>query len=543
MTEHGAREPNLGAVIGGCRLIRVIGRGGMGVVYLAEQEALHRQVAVKVISSEFAGDPAFRRRFERESRLAAAIEHPNLVPIHAAGEDDGRLFIVMRLIAGTDLRVVLAEEGALPPARAVEIASAVAAGLDAAHAAGLVHRDVKPANVLLATDADPPGTYLTDFGLTKEVASQSGITTSGQWVGTVDYIAPEQLEHGQVDGRADVYALGCVLYETLTGATPYSGSALQKMWAHVNLPAPSLADAAPAAAALDPVVQKAMAKAPEDRFQSAGALAAAAAAAADRAPDEAAEARTRVLPGSRSLARSRGRLRRAGPAIAAVAVATALAGLALVVLSGGGDDGEPGRTDVGTRVVGTNGEDSLAAGPAADRVEGLGGDDTIDGGSGPDSLAAGAGDDVILASDDNAVDTIACGPGRDLVAQPDARDIVEADCEVAGWTITAERTYKDRMRVAPRVAGRRVTFEARCHARCEGSLELRTPVERRLLALGGFELDRGRWGAMTAALNDRGLQYLRERRRVRVVKRGRRDCRCPNPPPFVSSGFTTRLDD
>ncbi len=246
----------------------------MGVVYLAEQEALRRQVAVKVISSQFAGDPAFRQRFERESRLAAAIDHPNLVPVHAAGEDDGRLFIVMRFIAGTDLRVVLAEEGALPQARAVEIVSAVAAGLDAAHAAGLVHRDVKPANVLLATDAKRPWAYLTDFGLTKEMSSQSGITISGQWVGTVDYIAPEQLEHGQVDGRADVYALGCVLYEMLTGATPYSGTALQKMWAHVNLPPPSLADAAPAAAALDPVVRKGMAKAPEDRFQSAGALAA-----------------------------------------------------------------------------------------------------------------------------------------------------------------------------------------------------------------------------------------------------------------------------
>ena len=516
----------------------------MGVVYLAEQEALRRQVAVKVISSQFAGDPAFRRRFERESRLAAAIDHPNLVPIHAAGEDDGRLFIVMRFIAGTDLRVVLAEEGALPQARAVEIVSAVAAGLDAAHAAGLVHRDVKPANVLLATDADRPWAYLTDFGLTKEVSSQSGITISGQWVGTVDYIAPEQLEHGQVDGRADVYALGCVLYEMLTGATPYGGTALQKMWAHVNLPAPSLADAAPAAAALDPVVQKAMAKAPEDRFQSAGALAAAAAAAAaGRAPDEAAEARTRVLSGSRPAARSRARLRRAVPAIAAVAVAAALAVLLLVVLSGGDDEAEPGRTDVGTRVVGTNGDDSLAAGPAADRVEGLGGDDTLDGGTGPDSLAAGAGDDVILASDDNAVDTIACGPGRDLVAQPDARDILEPDCEEAGWTITAEGPYRDRMRVAPRVDGRRVTFEARCHARCEGSLELRTPVVRRLLGLGGFELDRGRWGSITAALNDFGLEYLRQRRRVRVVKRGRRDCRCPNPPPFVDSGFTTRLED
>jgi serine/threonine-protein kinase len=546
MTEQEAREPNLGAVVGGCRLIRVIGRGGMGVVYLAEQEALSRQVAVKVISSEFADDPAFRRRFERESRLAAAIEHPNLVPVHAAGEDDGQLFIVMRFIAGTDLRAVLAEEGALPPARAVEIVSEVAAGLDAAHAAGLVHRDVKPANVLLATEADRPAAYLTDFGLTKEVSSQSGITTSGQWVGTVDYIAPEQLEHGRVDRRADVYALGCVLYEMIAGATPYSGTTIQKMWAHVNVPAPSLADAAPAGATLDPVVQKAMAKTPADRFQSAGAFAAAAAAVvAGRAPDKAvaaADARTRVLAGSPPAARSRAWFRRAAPALAAVAVAAAVALLLVVVLSGGVDDAEPGRTDVGTRVVGTNGDDSLVAGPAADRVEGLGGDDEIDGGGGRDSLVAGAGDHVIQASDDNAVDAIACGPGRDLVAQPDARDVLEPDCETAGWTITAEGPYKDRMRVVPRAKRRRVTVEARCHARCEGSLELRTPVERRLLAIGAFALDRGRWRSVTATLNDFGLDYLRERRRVRVVKRGRRDCRCPNPPPFVNSGFTTRLD-
>jgi hypothetical protein len=150
---------------------------------------------------------------------------------------------------------------------------------------------------------------------------------------------------------------------------------------------------------------------------------------------------------------------------------------------------------------------------------------------------------VILASDDNAVDAIACGPGRDLVAQPDARDVLEPDCEEAGWTISAQGPYRDRMRVVPRVAGRQVTFEARCHARCEGSLELRTPVERRLLGLGGFALDRGQWSSITADLNDFGVEYLNDRRRVRVVKRGRRDCRCPNPPPFVNSGFNTRLGD
>src|SRR5687768_7031888 len=150
MTQGGAHEPDLGTVIGGCRIIRVIGRGGMGVVYLADQEALGREVAVKVIAPAFARDAGFRQRFERESRLAASLHHPSLVPVYAAGEDEGRLFTVMRYIEGTDLRFVLAEDGALAPRRAVRIASDIAAALDVAHAADLVHRDVKPANVLLA---------------------------------------------------------------------------------------------------------------------------------------------------------------------------------------------------------------------------------------------------------------------------------------------------------------------------------------------------------------------------------------------------------
>jgi predicted Ser/Thr protein kinase len=541
MTEHGA-EPDLDAVIGGCRLIRVIGRGGMGVVYLAEQETLRRQVAVKVITPEFASDSAFRRRFERESRLAASLEHPNVVPVYAAGEDDGRLFIVMRFIAGTDLRVVLAEEGALPPARAVEIASGVAAGLDAAHSSGLVHRDVKPANVLLATEADRQSAYLTDFGLTKEATSSSSITAGGQWVGTVDYIAPEQLEHGRVDARADVYALGCVLFEMLTGATPYSGTAVQKMWAHVNLPPPSLAEAAPAAAPLDPVVRKAMAKAPDDRFDSAGALVAAAAAAAARTPDDAAEARTRVLSDARPRLRRRRGPGVPGRTLAALAAAAVLAVVGLVALSSGGDKGSPGPPDAGKLVRGTNGADSLVAGPGADRVEGLGGDDELDGGSGPDTIVAGPGDDTILDTDDDARDVAACGPGRDLVAKPDTRDVLEPDCEQARWTVKpTEGAYANLIRVKPRSARRRISFEVRCRALCEGKLELRTPTSRRLLALGRFRLPRVRWSRITATLNDRGLEYLKRRRRVRVVLRGRHDCRCPNPPPLFASGFTTAL--
>ena len=451
----------------------------------------------------------------------------------------------MRFIAGTDLRVVLAEEGALPPARAVEIVSAVAAGLDAAHAAGLVHRDVKPANVLLATDADRPWAYLTDFGLTKEVSSQSGITISGQWVGTVDYIAPEQLEHGQVDAPG-----GRVRAGLRAVRDAHRRHAVQRHSAPEDVgarePPTRLRSRTP------PRLQRPSTPSSRRRWRRRPrtGFSLPARSRQQRRRSWPIVRRTKRLKRAPGCFRDRGRRRAPGRGFGALrplslpwprrprspCCSSSCSPAATT-------NAEPGPTDVGTRVVGTNGDDSLAAGPGADRVEGLGGDDNLDGGAGPDSLAAGAGDDVILASDDNAVDTIACGPGRDLVAQPDARDILEPDCEEAGWTITAEGPYRDRMRVAPRVAGRRVTFEARCHARCEGSLELRTAVERRLLGLGGFELDRGRWGSITAALNDFGLEYLRQRRRVRVVKRGRRDCRCPNPPPFVDSGFTTRLDE
>src|SRR5436190_14504635 len=190
----------------------------MGVVYRAIQIGLDRNVALKVITPQYASDEEFRERFKRESRLAASIEHPNVIPIYEAGESDGVLFLSMRYVDGTDLKSVLEREGTLEPRRAARIVAQVAEALDAAHAAGLVHRDIKPANILMASGDH---VYLTDFGLTKRASSESALTKTGQMVGTVDYVAPEQVEGGRVDARTDVYSLGCVLYHLLTGRVPY----------------------------------------------------------------------------------------------------------------------------------------------------------------------------------------------------------------------------------------------------------------------------------------------------------------------------------
>ena len=277
-------DPRIGTVLGGYRIEAGIGRGGMGVVYRAEQVRLQRQVAIKLIAPELSEDPAFRERFERESRLAASIDHPNVVPVHEAGEADGVLFISMRYVDGTDLRSLLATEGRLEPGRVAEIVAQVAAALDAAHARGLVHRDVKPANVLLASAGGREYAYLTDFGLTKHTSSLGGLTKTGEWVGTLDYVAPEQIQGGGLDARTDVYALGCVLHQALTGQVPYvRDSDVAKMYAHLNEPPPSARAVVPGLPPeLDEVIARAMAKDPEERYPSAGDLGRAAHAAAQR---------------------------------------------------------------------------------------------------------------------------------------------------------------------------------------------------------------------------------------------------------------------
>jgi streptogramin lyase len=264
-----------GMVFAGHRIDELAGRGGMGVVYRALQLELSRTVALKVIAPALVDDPGVRRRFVRESRLAASIEHPNVIPIHYVGENEGIAYIAMRFVPGDDLRTLVRREGALPPARAARIVAQVAAALDAAHVAGLVHRDVKPANVLLGP-ADHA--YLTDFGLTTGLESR-GTTSTGRWVGTLDYVAPEQIRGERVDARTDVYSLGAMLYYTLTQRVPFAHEGEEaKLWAHLNEPPPSVA-AWGAPAAFEPVIARAMAKAPADRYPSAGDLGRAAEAA------------------------------------------------------------------------------------------------------------------------------------------------------------------------------------------------------------------------------------------------------------------------
>jgi hypothetical protein len=279
-----------GAELAGYRIEAVAGRGGMGVVYRAWHLGLERPVALKVISPGLASQDEFRARFRRESRLAAALDHPHVLPIYEAGESDGVLFIAMRWVDGIDLGRVLEEDGALPLGRAVRLVAQLAGALDSAHSRGLVHRDVKPANVL---GADSDHAYLADFGLAKR-DDTAGLTETGRWLGTADYAAPEQIEGGEVGPAADVYALGCVLFAALTGNPPFPrGSAVAVAYAQVHDPPP----AAGVSPAVDAVVARALAKRPTDRFASAGELSAAATAALGAGENRAARAWT--LPPAR----------------------------------------------------------------------------------------------------------------------------------------------------------------------------------------------------------------------------------------------------
>ncbi|HEU4736447.1 MAG TPA: protein kinase [Solirubrobacterales bacterium] len=250
-------EPSIGSTLAGYRIDSLIARGGMGVVYRATQLALDRPVALKVIVGELAGDEKFRRRFLSESRLAARLEHPNVVPVYDAREDDGELIVAMRLIEGGDLRKLIDREGPLEPGRAIHLLGQVAAALDAAHAAGIVHRDVKPHNILVEGER----AYLSDFGLAKAYA-ETGSGTGASVVGTVEYMAPEQWRGERVGPEADIYALGCVLYEALTGIVPYA-----RKEADTEPEVPE---------GIDAVIERAVSKDPSDRYRSAGALLAAA---------------------------------------------------------------------------------------------------------------------------------------------------------------------------------------------------------------------------------------------------------------------------
>ena len=322
------RDPAIGSTLGGYRLDALIARGGMGVVYRATHLALDRPVALKVIARHLADDEGFRERFLRESRLAARLDHPNVVPVFDAREEDGELIVAMRLVEGGDLKQRIAAEGPLPPAEAVELLGQVAAALDAAHAAGIVHRDVKPHNILLEGDR----AYLTDFGLAKALGD-SGVLSGTSIVGTVEYMSPEQWRGESVGPAADVYSLGCVLYEALTGIVPYARQAGDTE--------PEMPEG------LDAVIERAVAKDPADRYPTAG--------RADRSRPRARGRDARRRPGSsptrpdRPTRRSRGGARgwrrprsagagrRAAGSSALVARrALAVVALAAIFLLGGG---------------------------------------------------------------------------------------------------------------------------------------------------------------------------------------------------------------
>ena len=269
-----------GSQIAGYTIEEQIGRGGMAVVYRASDRRLNRPVALKILAPELASDAGYRQRFLREMRAAAAVDHPNIVPVFDAGEADGALFIAMRFVDGQDVRTMLETEHRLPAARACHLIAQAASALDAAHARGLVHRDVKPGNMLIGR-AHPDHLYLSDFGLSKQRVSSAPLTLTGQFMGTLDYMAPEQIEGNPTDGRTDLYALACTAFEMLAGQPPFQRDAgLAVMWAQVSAPVPSLRALRPdLPPAVDQVMATALAKTPDARYPTCMAFARALAAA------------------------------------------------------------------------------------------------------------------------------------------------------------------------------------------------------------------------------------------------------------------------
>jgi ABC-type branched-subunit amino acid transport system substrate-binding protein/tRNA A-37 threonylcarbamoyl transferase component Bud32 len=353
------------------RVEALVGRGGMGVVYRATDLALERRVALKLIAPELADDERFRGRFLKESRLAASLDHPNVIPIYDAGERDGQLYLAMRYVEGSDLKTMLERERErkLAPERALRVLAQIAGALDAAHRRGLVHRDVKPANVLLDEDEHA---YLTDFGISKHLGRPS--TDTGQMVGTLDYLAPEQIRGDAVDGRSDCYALACVLYECLAGAPPFQReSEAETLWAHLQgEPAPLRGYGA-----LDPVLRKGLAKDKDERPTSCAELIHAAQAALGLA-----------TPAAAVPAVVRGLLRRHRAILAAALLVLAAAVAAIVALTGG--DGHARRAPVGNGVA--------VIDPAGGEVASF-----IESPSPPSNVAVGAGAVWVLNTQDKTV--------------------------------------------------------------------------------------------------------------------------------------------
>ena len=268
------RNSATGDEIAGYTLESLVGRGGMGEVFRAVDGHLARAVALKVLAPGLVHDEASRDRILRESQLAASIDHPNVIPVYAAGEADGHVYIAMRLVEGSDLRSVLRRDGRLEPARAIALVAQVASALDAAHARGLVHRDVKPSNVLIDSQQEREHCYLADFGITTTASDLQPVDVSQRLLGTLAYVAPEQVRGDPVDARADVYSLGCLLFECLTGEVPFvRDSDIAVVFAHLEEPPPRPSErVGELPSEIDAVIARALAKQPEDRYETCGEL-------------------------------------------------------------------------------------------------------------------------------------------------------------------------------------------------------------------------------------------------------------------------------
>jgi serine/threonine protein kinase len=254
-----------GSTFAGYQVENVVGLGGIGILYRARQLRLDRLVALKLVEPDVARDPVVRERLRREARAVASLDHPNVVPLYEAGEEEGNVYIVTRWIEGTELGTLIQRDGPLPPPQAARLAAQIASALEIAHERGLIHRDVKPSNVILTSEGH---VYLTDFGLAKRAETAPGLTAADQILGTVDYVAPEVIEGGEPDAPSDIYSLGCLLFEMLSGEPPFAEhkGGMAKMWAHVNAETPSLRERRPdVPAELDDLVRRATAKAPEAR--------------------------------------------------------------------------------------------------------------------------------------------------------------------------------------------------------------------------------------------------------------------------------------
>jgi hypothetical protein len=428
MTERSA--PGIGETFGGYRVQSLLGRGGMGTVYLATHERLARKVALKVIAPELARDEGFRARFLRESQLAAALDHPNVIPIYDADEVDGVLYLAMRFVEGPTVQALIRERGSLSSTDTVRIAEQIGDALDSAHRAGLVHRDVKPANVLIAEDGGHA--YLCDFGLAKRTSSQ-GATRTGSFLGTVDYCSPEQIQGRELDGRADIYSLGCVLFHCLAGEVPYArDSEFAVLQAHLQDPPPSVIATRPGLPrSVDHVIATAMAKDPDDRYPTAGALAAAFSQALSEPLEDAATRAAPAAPRWRRQILAGRRQRWVAASIAAALIGGAA--VAAVVATGG-----------------SNGDDNPKLRPFVDRIENVleqsaAGRDEIAG-----ALAAGlncsispreAGQRIASVADNRQSVLVQLG---NLQAHThEADDVVTRLQQALQQSIEADRHYRD----------------------------------------------------------------------------------------------------